>query len=103
LGVFTQAGGYGLDPRSFHGKCVLLNHGCPDGANVRVTTQNRYEVGFAVLAVFNFSNKPIQPKAYPRGGVLHPLCVFQHSEAFVGILHGDFPLVTGGNLAVRKV
>jgi hypothetical protein len=54
------------------------------------------------MAVFNFSNKPIQAKAYSRGGVFHSLRVFQHSETLVGILHDDFPLVTGGNLVMRK-
>ena len=48
LGVFTQAGGDRLDPRSFHGKVVLLDDGCPDGANVGVATQDRYEVGLTV-------------------------------------------------------
>jgi hypothetical protein len=91
LGIFTQGRGHRLDPRSFHGKEVLLDDRCPDGANVGVATQNRDEMGLAVPAVFNFSNEPIQPKAYSRGGVLHSLRVFQHSEALVGILH-DFLL-----------
>jgi hypothetical protein len=67
---------------------VLLDDGCPDGANVGVATQDGDEVRLAVPAVFNLSNKPIQPKAYSRGGVLHSLRVFQHPEALVGILHG---------------
>jgi hypothetical protein len=102
LGVFTQAGRYRLDAWSFYGKEVLLDDRCPDSANVGVPTQNRYEVGLADMAVFNFSNKPIQAKAYSRGGVFHSLRVFQHSETLVGILHDDFPLVTGGNLVMRK-
>jgi hypothetical protein len=45
-------------------------------------------VSLAIPSVINLSNKPIQPKAYSRGGVLHSLCVFENAEAFVGILHG---------------
>ena len=67
---------------------VSLDDGCPDGANVGVATQNRYEVGLTVPSVFDLSNKPIQPKPDSRGGVLHSLRVFQHPEALVGILHG---------------
>ena len=39
LGVFTQAGGERIDAWSFHGEEVLLDHGCPDGANIGVATQ----------------------------------------------------------------
>jgi hypothetical protein len=88
LGVFTQACSNRLDSRGFHGKEILLDDGCPDGANVGVASQNRYEVGSTVPCVINFSNKPIQAKANSRGGVFHPLRVFQYPEALVGILHG---------------
>jgi hypothetical protein len=71
-----------------HAKEVLLDDRCPDGANVGVAAQNRYEMGFTVPSVFDLSNKPIQPQLDSRGGVLHPLRVFQNPEAFVGILHG---------------
>jgi hypothetical protein len=70
-----------------HSKEVLLDDCCPDGANVGVAAQNGYEVGLTVPAVFDLSNKPVQPKPDSRGGVLHSLCVFQNPEALVGILH----------------
>jgi hypothetical protein len=88
LGVFAQTGGKRLNPRGLDSENVLLNHGCPDGANVGVAAQNRYEMGLTIPSVFNFSNKPIQPQSNSRGGVLHSLRVFQHPEALVGILHG---------------
>src|ERR1017187_1119837 len=87
LGIFTQTSGHWLDPRSFHGKEVLLHHGCPDGAHVGVGSQNRYEMGLTISCVFDLPNKSIKPKADSCGGVLHSLCVFQHSKAFMGILH----------------
>jgi hypothetical protein len=88
LGILTQASRHRLDPRSLHAKEVLLDDRCPDGANVGVAAQNRYEMGLTVPSVFDLSNKPIQPKLDSRGGVLHPLRVFQNPEALVGILHG---------------
>jgi len=48
-------------------------------------------LGLAVPAFFDFTNKPIQLQPDSRGGVLHSLCVFQHAEALVGILHGRCP------------
>jgi hypothetical protein len=87
LGVFTQSGSYRVDVRDFHRKGVLLNDGRLDGTNVGISAQNGNEVGLAVPFVINFSNKPIKSKAYSSGGVLHSLGVFQHSKAFVGILH----------------
>jgi hypothetical protein len=88
LGILTQASGERLDPRSFHGKEVLLDNGCPDGANVGVATQDRDEVGLSVPVVIDLSNKPIQPQPDSRGGVLHSLRVFQNAKALVSILHG---------------
>jgi hypothetical protein len=40
LGVLTQASGERIKCRSFHGKWVLIDDGCPDGANLRVATQD---------------------------------------------------------------
>jgi hypothetical protein len=88
LGIITQSSGHRLDPRSFHGKVVLFDNGCPDSPNVGISTQNGNEVGLAVPCVINLSNKPIQPQPNSRGGVLHSLGVFENAEAFVGILHG---------------
>jgi hypothetical protein len=88
LGIFTQARGHRLDSWGFHGKEVLLDNGSPDGANVGVATQDRYEVGLAVRAVFGLSDEPVQPQPDSRAGVLHSFRVFQHPEALVGILHG---------------
>jgi hypothetical protein len=88
LGVFAQTGGKRLNPRGLDSENVLLNHGCPDGANVGVAAQNRYEMGLTVPSVFDLSDKPIQPKLDSRGRVLHALRVFQNAEALVGILHG---------------
>jgi hypothetical protein len=67
---------------------VLLGNGCPDGPNLGIPTQDRNKVGFAVPIVFDFTNEPIQANADSRGGVLHPLRVFQNPEALVGIPHG---------------
>src|ERR1035437_10122410 len=97
LGVFPQACGEVLDSRCFYGKEVLLDDGCPDGANVRVGTQDGNEVGIAIPCVINFPDKPLQPKADSRGGVLHSLRVFQYPEALVGILHGGGPIGIRGN------
>src|SRR5271157_3169150 len=87
LGVFSQSHGRRLNPRGFHGEEALLDDRCPDGANVGVATQDRDDVGLSGPALFNLSNKPVQAKAYTRGGVLHPLRVFQYPEGLVGILH----------------
>jgi hypothetical protein len=88
LGILTQASAERIESWSFHSKEVLLDDGCPDGANVGVPTQNRDEVGLTVSAVFNLSDKSIQPKPDSRDGVLHSLRVFQDPEALVGVLHG---------------
>ena len=51
-----------FDAGSFDGKEVLLDDGCPDGANVRVATQDRDEVSLLFPFVFDLTNQPIQPK-----------------------------------------
>src|ERR1039458_7413508 len=89
LSIFSHGRCYRIDPWSQHSEQTLLHNGSPNGANVGVGTHNGNEVGLAVPSVFNFSNKPIQSKAYSCGGVLHSLGVFENAEAFVGILH-DF-------------
>jgi hypothetical protein len=88
LGVFAQARNERLDPRSFYGKEVLLDDGCPDGANFGAATQDGDEAGLAIPAVFDLSYESIQPQPDSRGGVLHSPRVFQHPEALVSILHG---------------
>jgi hypothetical protein len=103
LGVFTQAGGEWLNPRSFHGQEVLLNHGCPDCPNVGIPAQDRDEVGLTVPAVFRLTDKSVQPQPNLRGGVLHALGVFQHPEALVGILHDDFPVGIRGDWKSGKL
>jgi hypothetical protein len=72
LGFFTQAGRHRLNARGLDGENVLLNHGCPDGANVGVATQDRDQVGFTVLVVFDLSNKPIQPQSNSRTRPVKP-------------------------------
>jgi hypothetical protein len=67
---------------------VLLDNGCPDGPNVGIPTQDRNEVSFTVLVVFDLANEPIQAKPNSCVGVLHPLRVFQHPKALMRILHG---------------
>jgi hypothetical protein len=52
-------------------------------------------VGLTVPLVIDLSNKPIQPQPDSRGGVLHPLRVFQDPEALVRILHGFLLWVVG--------
>jgi hypothetical protein len=95
LRAFTQAGSEWLDPRTFYGEVVLLDYGCPDGANIGVSTQNGDEVSLAIAVAFDLANEPIQVKPDARCGVLHPLRVFQNAEALVGILHDGCPLVIG--------
>ena len=92
LRVFTQAGGELIDPGSFYRQLILLDDGCPDGANVGVPTQGRDKVSLPVSRVIDFCNKSVQPHPDLRGGVFHSLRVFQDAEAFVGILHIGCPL-----------
>jgi len=87
LGAFAKGYGHRLDVRGFHGEVALLGYGCPDGANIGIAGQNRYEVGFTIPSVINLSDEPVQPQSNSRSGVLHSLRVFQHPEALVGILH----------------
>jgi hypothetical protein len=103
LGILTQAGGERIESWSFHRKEVLLDDGCPNGANVGIPAQDRDEVGVAVPRVINLSNKPIQPKADSRGGVFHALRVFQYAEALVRILHGLLRRFVGQSRTEREV
>ena len=50
LRLFTQAGGELIDPGSFYRELILLDDGCPDGANVGVPTQDRDKVSLPVSA-----------------------------------------------------
>jgi hypothetical protein len=95
LCVFTQAGIEWIDSRSFNGEVILLDDGCPNGANVGVSTHDREEVSLTGSLAFSLANKPVQSKPDSRAGVFHPFRVFQHPEAFVGILHDGCPFVIG--------
>ena len=95
LRVFTQAGGELIDPGSFYRELILLDDGCPDGANIGIPTQDRDKVSLLVSRVIDFRNKSIQPHPDFRGGVLYSLCVLQDAEALVGILHGGIPSMIG--------
>jgi hypothetical protein len=93
LRAFTQGDHERFRSRSLYGKVVLLDDGCPYGANIGIPTQDRDQVALTGPPVVHLPNEPIHSKPDSRSGVLHSLRVFQNAEAFMGILHDGFFLL----------
>src|SRR5579859_3088946 len=77
--------------RALYGEEALFVDGGPDSPDVGVPTQDGDDVGFAGRLSFCFTDKAVETKPDPGGGVFHPLRVLQNSKTLMCVLHGLSP------------
>lgn len=78
-----------LNCRALHHEGILLVDCCPDGANIRVSPQNRHKVSFGGSFLIDLADEPIQPETNLGSCVFHSFRVLQDPETLVCILLGS--------------
>jgi hypothetical protein len=91
LRPFTKRRGYWRDSWTAHRKQAVLVDGRCNGADVRISSQDRDQMGPGTSLSLDLADEAIQSKPDVRRGVLHSLCVFQDPEPFVRVSHGLSP------------